>query len=1203
MARRMPNINERTADPLRVRAVVMALFCLTALIYVRIPVVAGDYDSNGFAHRTMTSGTVQGGVYISQGGYAGGTKTGTAHFNVPGDRIIWSRLYVGIWGGTAGNTGTLDVTFSGNDLNRVNIGGTGDDNPTFGDGTNVYGSGSGAWWISFNVTSLATGGRQNNATATTGGSLDGRMYAIMLIAVYENLTMPIIDYWVNEGSVNLNYGTPLDSTVSSFSGNVNVRDIADATFYPVYLVGTQGEKDYLYFNHDIHDNGGNKLNGNDVATASTGFGFDLLIFNVTTLIRGSDNYAKFWRGDETYLRPVNAVFVCRHKGDAPAVDYVRIRDASGGAGRVVDDPTYPVDAEDTFWCAAYNNTAGYLGDRTAIWASSDPDTATIITPGKSTTLRCNRTTGGTTTITADWDGITNSTLVTVMEPTVDRIEIRDSPADGGNVVEHAAYPIGGNDMYWCGGYNHTAGYLNDLSAVWTSNDTNVATVTGPGTSITLDAVGEGVALISAGYEGKTNSALVTVYIEQPGVDNIIIESRNGTRVGDTTLSIGNTLQLSARAYNVSYGSLGNINVSWGVTGTLDPVPAGPSTEITFEPITPNTTGTITADDGTGHENATGTITVRHPPRPDLIPTSISVSSNLCANMTNKIPVTINNTGKADTGGFAVRLYADKDPAGNDEDMVGEISVDSLKAGESRVVKFDWAPSLPGEFEIKVLLDPYDTVFENDETNNDVTSIVKVVSNGYLGDRPLETYAHGTVRGDMVHTWGDSRYGSVINSGDSYTVLFEMDIPDDATVKLARLYCYWSWSHKGTTGVEPALRVTFDDSVIPANSLYTDRKGWGYYNYPAGTYAYDVTGLVSESGNYTMDIENTAEDGATFCMSGCGLLVVYESMRSPYEIEYWINEGCDMISSKSTSGGLTPAQATSVSRFVPPPVTDINDLHNATLLTVVQSGGWLNNTLSFNDKSWDGIYDGTPYPDMDVDEREISGHLAPSDNFASFSAVGDYVVPGNAFLALYHEIGKPTVEISFPVKDRTVTGIVEISGRAAGIADEKISVEIRIDNSTWMPVNGTVDWHFLWDTTGLSEGDHTISVRANDGEVHSDVVTIEVKVKNGSKGEGTGSKGHGLGYLTYVIPVAIMVIVIVFVVVLLLYGKGKKGKVKTAGNDEHGSVLDTTYLSEEERLQETYASQNLYGDPDRSQEQYQSQSRSSNQSGDRDINQR
>ncbi|MHA1730597.1 MAG: DUF3344 domain-containing protein, partial [Promethearchaeota archaeon] len=179
------------------------------------------YNYNGYDLLTMVSGSIQGGVYLSQGGYSGGSNHGSPVYDVPDGTCVWARLGVGVWGGTPDNTGTLNVTLNGNDLDSVFVEGQTDSNPTHSSGTNVYGSGYGVWWITYNVTSLIVMGCQNNITADTSGSWDGRMYSIFLTVVYENTYLPLIDYWVNEGAACLSYKDfGIDFTKTTFPGTI-----------------------------------------------------------------------------------------------------------------------------------------------------------------------------------------------------------------------------------------------------------------------------------------------------------------------------------------------------------------------------------------------------------------------------------------------------------------------------------------------------------------------------------------------------------------------------------------------------------------------------------------------------------------------------------------------------------------------------------------------------------------------------------------------------------------------------------------------------------------------------------------------------------------------------------------------------------------------------------------------------------------------
>lgn len=275
-------------------------------------------------------------------------------------------------------------------------------------------------------------------------------------------------------------------------------------------------------------------------------------------------------------------------------------------------------------------------------------------------------------------------------------------------------------------------------------------------------------------------------------------------------------------------------------------------------------------------------------------------------------------------------------------------------------------------------------------------------NGYSGDKPLTIYSHETINGNLTYSVGSSYYSGKLFTDDTYQIEHTISIPTGASVKFARLYAYWTWSAIGTTGRYPDLKLSFDGDVLSPAVTYDDRKGVGtYYDYPSGTWAYDITNYVTGSGDHTTLIENTGPDNSYFAMDGVGLLVVYTEPNGN-EIEYWIAEGCDLLSSQVESG-LTPEEATTQITFTGS--VNLTNIEEATLTTVVQSGNENDNMLIFNMQNWTGIYNGTPYPDLDVHEQDVLNYLVYNDNIVKIRSVDDYMVPSNAFLVLKHNISE------------------------------------------------------------------------------------------------------------------------------------------------------------------------------------------------------
>jgi len=260
---------------------------------------------------------------------------------------------------------------------------------------------------------------------------------------------------------------------------------------------------------------------------------------------------------------------------------------------------------------------------------------------------------------------------------------------------------------------------------------------------------------------------------------------------------------------------------------------------------------------------------------------------------------------------------------------------------------------------------------------------------------------------------------------------------------ARLYVYWVWSQKENVGVYPTMEVKISDErkILSSVVTYTDTKGFvGKYDYFSGVNVYNCnldrtkTNQVGENGNYSnshsVTIKNVDANGSTFCVQGIGLLVIYECQDQGQEngqecqlIEYWVNEGCDMIYAEY---GITPAMATSKIHF--DGELDLKKVRDAHLITVAPSGGYVSrgetahNRLYFNEESgwlsnlpllkqllrllfgfgggvWSDVYIASDVAQIGVDQRDVTDYLKASNNFAAIQDNHDYMMVTNAVLVV------------------------------------------------------------------------------------------------------------------------------------------------------------------------------------------------------------
>jgi hypothetical protein len=274
-------------ETMKKRLLTMSIVMLAVLVAFSAP-AAAVYNFDGYELKTMTNGTIQGDVYVG-GGHGTPELQDDENpenpynqtFDVPGEagsngeNVTWARLYVGIWGGNAAGGGWLNVTFTNNTgnpttLKNITCGdprGDWDKTPPYDPTNSSYNTGCGCWLVALNCTSNVTSGTNTVNASTATSPWDGRVYGIVLVVVYENESSAKVQYWVNEGNVNLHYTLSetypeLNNNVTWFNGTA--YNSTEANLTVLYYTGTKNENDYLFLNapNDASDSPGNVSNDN-----------------------------------------------------------------------------------------------------------------------------------------------------------------------------------------------------------------------------------------------------------------------------------------------------------------------------------------------------------------------------------------------------------------------------------------------------------------------------------------------------------------------------------------------------------------------------------------------------------------------------------------------------------------------------------------------------------------------------------------------------------------------------------------------------------------------------------------------------------------------------------------------------------------------------------------------------------------------------
>jgi PKD repeat protein len=155
-------------------------------------------------------------------------------------------------------------------------------------------------------------------------------------------------------------------------------------------------------------------------------------------------------------------------------------------------------------------------------------------------------------------------------------------------------------------------------------------------------------------------------------------------------------------------------------GTVDSTGQNPS-------YTYNTAGTytvkltVTSAGVTDDEIKTNFITVVNT-MPDLVVSNLQIPSSPLVGTTYAVNFTVSNSGSANAGSFVVNL---KDGA----TTIGQQTISSLSAGQSNTVTINWTPTVSGLRIINATADVNNAITETNETNNNISQQVTVVTQG------------------------------------------------------------------------------------------------------------------------------------------------------------------------------------------------------------------------------------------------------------------------------------------------------------------------------------------------------------------------------------------------------------------------------------------------------------------------------------------
>jgi hypothetical protein len=247
-----------------------------------------------------------------------------------------------------------------------------------------------------------------------------------------------------------------------------------------------------------------------------------------------------------------------------------------------------------------------------------------------------------------------------------------------------------------------------------------------------------------------------------------------------------------------------------------------------------------------------------------------------------------------------------------------------------------------------------------------------------------------------------------------------------------LYIYYAWAKPSYKA--PKIGVTLTTPSANSYNLnmkksYNDIKGeFGGDRYAWGTYAYDITEYVKESGTYVVGVRNQNDGGgdsdfaAEYSFVPPAMLLVYEDTSAPKR-EYWIHEGADLLmgggEERPKGGFLSLEECKNTAAF--PGDIDLSEVEEAVLGVVSVWGGnpvegW-HSYLYFNDhelgkdvyEGYSGSYSeelsglsmriGSNNAQVGIGLTDVADDLEDDGNEVIQGDDGDNMMPANAFLVL------------------------------------------------------------------------------------------------------------------------------------------------------------------------------------------------------------
>ncbi len=360
----------------------------------------------------------------------------------------------------------------------------------------------------------------------------------------------------------------------------------------------------------------------------------------------------------------------------------------------------------------------------------------------------------------------------------------------------------------------------------------------------------------------------------------------------------------------------------------------------------------------------------------------------------------------------------------------------------------------GSVIINVTADSGCAITDPDRTNNSLQVTKTVFNNGYKGKRwtggeDIDTRAAFDGQYTLQVSTGNSQYAGAPWS--TYTASWsgsDLPIPVGSSVVNARLYQGYTFDQ--TPGGVPEWTMSFNGVTLTPETVYTDRKGYGSYNYPSGLYQYNVTELFDTAGN---SLVLTPGSGNNNGLYGSYLVIVCEDPAAG-ESRILINEGCDMLYA-GASRSVNSTEATAFAMFEG---VETLGLTQARVYTILPSANEADKSMFlFNGHEYGDFSSGyLGGPQISISEYDVMDDLVAGENEAGMQSFisgtsGDNMVAMNAIIVLEYASELPDLQVTEIIPNANEIFALEANGISTVIRNNgpgdagAFGVEVLADN--------------------------------------------------------------------------------------------------------------------------------------------------------------